>query len=115
MLYEFRVYTALPGRMPDLLARFKDYTVSIWQKHGVVPIGFWTTLIGRSTSELTYILAWNSLADREIKWAAFESDPEWLHAHDESEKDLSNPRAARHCGGGHFHLAFFLNSTPGSS
>ena len=87
MLYELRVYTALPGRMPDLLARFKDHTVSIWQKHGIIPVGFWTTLIGRSTSELTYILAWNSLADREIKWAAFESDKEWLHVRDESEKD----------------------------
>ena len=79
MLYELRVYTALPGRMPDLPARFKDHTVSIWQKHGIIPVGFWTTLIGHSTSELTYILAWNSLADREIKWAAFESDQEWLH------------------------------------
>ncbi len=87
MLYELRVYTALPGRMPDLLARFKDHTVSIWRKHGIIPVGFWTTLIGRSTSELTYILAWNSLADREIKWAAFESDKEWLHVRDESEKD----------------------------
>lgn len=70
----------------DLLARFKDHTVAIWQKHGIVPIGFWTTLIGRSTRELTYILVWNSLADREIKWAAFESDQEWLHVRDESEK-----------------------------
>ncbi len=87
MLYELRVYTAVPGRMPELLARFKDHTVSIWQKHGVVPIGFWTTLIGHSSSELTYILAWNSLAEREIKWAAFQSDPEWLRVRDESEND----------------------------
>jgi NIPSNAP len=87
MIYELRVYTASPGRLPDLLARFKDHTVLIWQKHGIVPIGFWTTLIGRSTSELTYILAWNSFADRETKWNAFLSDPEWLHARDESEKD----------------------------
>ena len=51
-MIELRVYTALPGRMPDLLARFKDHTVSIWQKHGIIPVGFWTTLIGHSTSEL---------------------------------------------------------------
>ena len=87
MLYELRVYTALPGRMPDLITRFKDHTVSIWRRHGIRPVGFWTTLIGRSTSELTYILAWNSLADRETKWAAFERDQEWLHVRDESEKD----------------------------
>ena len=87
MLYELRVYTALPGRMPDLLARFKDHTVSIWQKHGIIPVGFWTTLIGHFTRELPYILAWNFLADREIKWTAFESDQERLHVRDESEKD----------------------------
>jgi hypothetical protein len=87
MLYELRVYTALPGRMPDLIARFKDHTVSIWRRHGIRPVGFWTTLIGRSTSELTYILAWNSLADRETKWAAFERDQEWLQVRGESEKD----------------------------
>jgi hypothetical protein len=87
MIYELRVYTAAPGRMHNLLARFKDHTVPIWQKHGFVPIGFWTTLVGHSSRELTYILAWNSLADREIKWDAFQSDPEWLHVRDESEKD----------------------------
>jgi len=87
MIYELRVYTAAPGRMHNLLARFKDHTVPIWQKHGIVPIGFWTTLVGYSSRELTYILAWNSLADREIKWDAFQSDPEWLHVRDESEKD----------------------------
>jgi hypothetical protein len=87
MIYELRVYTTVPGRMADLLARFKDHTVPIWQKHGIVPIGFWTTLVGHSSSELTYILPWNSLADRENKWAAFQRDPEWIRARDESEKD----------------------------
>jgi hypothetical protein len=33
------------------------------------------------------ILAWEPLADRETKWNAFLSDPEWLHVRDESEKD----------------------------
>ncbi len=86
MLYELRVYTAVPGRLPNMLARFKDHTVSIWQKHGIVPIGFWTTLIGHSHNELTYMLAWTSLAEREIKWTAFQGDPEW-HRVRESEKD----------------------------
>jgi hypothetical protein len=38
MIYELRVYTALPGRMPNLLARFKDHTVSIWQGMGSFPL-----------------------------------------------------------------------------
>ncbi len=66
MLYELRVYTALPGRMSDLLARFKDHALSIWQRHRIIPVGFWTTLIGRSTIELTYILAWNGSASHSV-------------------------------------------------
>ena len=87
MIYELRVYQAVPGRMPKLLARFSDHVISIWQKHGIRPLGFWTTLIGESSSHLTYILEWESLADREVKWTAFQKDPEWHKARDESERD----------------------------
>jgi len=34
----------------------------------------------------------NRLAEREKKWAAFVSDPEWLAGRDESEKDGPNRR-----------------------
>ncbi len=87
MLYELRIYQPVPGRMPKLLARFADQTIPIWVKHGIRPIGFWTTLIGASSSELTYILTWESLAERETKWTAFENDPAWRRARDDSERD----------------------------
>ena len=64
MIYELRVYQPVPGRMPALLARFRDKTVAIWEKHGIRAVGFWTTLIGESSNKLTYMLAWESLADR---------------------------------------------------
>ena len=87
MIYELRVYQPVPGRMPALLARFRDRTVPIWEKHGIRPVGFWTTLVGESSNELTYILAWESLADREARWTAFQNDPAWHEARDESERD----------------------------
>jgi hypothetical protein len=87
MIYELRVYQSIPGRMPELLARFRDQTVSIWEKHGIRPVGFWTTLVGKSSSELTYMLAWESLADRETRWTAFQNDPAWHKARDDSERD----------------------------
>ena len=58
MLYEMRNYHCLPGRLPNLLARFNDHTLEIWAKHGIRQVGFWTTLIGSSNQELTYMLAW---------------------------------------------------------
>ncbi len=87
MIYELRIYRTLPGRLPNLLARFQNHTLRIWERHGIRQAGFWTTLVGESNYDLTYLLAWDSLADREVKWPAFAADPEWLAARAESEKD----------------------------
>ena len=86
MIYELRVYETLPGAMPRLQARFAEKTIAIWERHGIRAIGFWTTLVGESNNELTYILAWESLADREARWGAFAKDPNWIKARDESER-----------------------------
>ncbi|MEJ8846645.1 NIPSNAP family protein [Variovorax rhizosphaerae] len=88
MIYELRIYRTLPGRMPNLLARFNDHTVHIWARLGIQPVGFWTTLVGDSElNVLTYLVAWESLADREAKWPVFLADAEWLRVRAESEKD----------------------------
>jgi NIPSNAP len=87
MLYELRVYDCCPGRLPALLNRFQNHTTKIWERHGIRQGGFWTTLIGNSNHRLTYFLVWESLAEREQKWAKFQADPEWNKARAESEKD----------------------------
>lgn len=87
MIYEMRVYRCLPGRLPALLKRFETVTLKLWEKHGIRPAGFFTTLIGESNQELTYMLAWESLAERETKWTAFQSDPAWIDARAKSEAD----------------------------
>ena len=87
MIYELRVYSCLPNRLPALLRRFNDHTLRIWEKHGIRQAGFWTTLIGQSNNELIYMLAWESMAEREIKWTKFQGDPEWQAARADSEKD----------------------------
>jgi hypothetical protein len=74
MIYELRVYQPVLGKLPKLLARFQDHLIPIWETHGIRPIGFWTTLVGESNNELTYILPWQSLADRETRWTAFLND-----------------------------------------
>src|SRR5258707_9834823 len=77
MIYELRVYHAVPGRLPDLLKRFDTITLKIWQRHGIEQAGFWTVLVGDSNQALYYLLKWDSLADREKKWNTFQADPEW--------------------------------------
>ena len=87
MIYELRIYHTLPGRLPALLKRFDEITLKIWERHGIKQAGFWTTLVGESNTDLTYMLKWESLAEREKKWDAFQADPEWIAKRAETEKD----------------------------
>ena len=87
MIYEMRVYRCVPGRLPALLKRFETITLPIWERHGIRQAGFWTTIVGESNQELTYFLAWDNLAERETKFGAFQSDPEWIAKRAETEKD----------------------------
>jgi hypothetical protein len=87
MMYEMRIYRCLPGRMPALLKRFETATLRIWERHGIRQAGFWTYLVGPSSTELVYMLAWESMAERETKWAEFNRDPEWQKARADSELD----------------------------
>ena len=85
MIYEQRIYTCIPGRLPALLKRFEEHTLKIWEKHGIKQAGFWTVLVGEGSQDLHYMLVWESLADREKKWNTFQADPAWHKARDESE------------------------------
>ena len=87
MIYELRIYHCLPGRLPALLQRFEKATLAMWQKHGIRQAGFWTVAVGESSNDLYYLLQWESLAEREKKWPAFMTDPDWVKARAESEKD----------------------------
>jgi len=87
MIYELRIYHCMPGRLPAVMNRFETITLGIWERHGIRQAGFWTTLVGSSNQTLTYLLAWESLEDREAKWAAFQADPEWIEKRAETEKN----------------------------
>lgn len=76
MIYEYRVYHVLPGRMPDLNARFAEITLSYFKKHGIQVVGFWQTVIGGPSNTLHYMLAFRDLAHREQAWASFAADSE---------------------------------------
>ncbi len=89
MLYEQRIYHAMPGRMPDLLKRFESITLGFFERYGIRQAGFWTIAVGGSTSELIYLLQWESMAEREQKWNAFASDPDWVR----QKKPRPKPKA----------------------
>src|SRR5689334_25216318 len=95
MIYELRVYHCVPGRLPDLLKRFDTITLKLWDKHGIRQAGFWTTLVGESNQDLTYLLKWETLAEREQKFAPFGDRPERLEGRAQSGKKGQNDTSHR--------------------
>lgn len=87
-VFELRTYYALPGRMPNLLARFRNHTVKLFEKHGITNIGYWVPADAPgSENTLIYLVAFPSREAAKKSWDAFRADPDWLKARAESEKD----------------------------
>ena len=84
MLYESRIYHTVPGRLPAINDRFAKHTIGFFKKYGIGILGFWNDEIGTS-NQLTYILSFDSMADREQKWDAFQADPGWHQVRAETE------------------------------
>jgi len=86
MIYELRVYDAVPGKLPALNKRFAEITLGYFEKHGLKVVGFWTDEVG-TNNRLTYMLAFDDMAQREKAWAAFRADSERVKVFAETEKD----------------------------
>jgi hypothetical protein len=87
MIYELRVYHCLPGKLPALSKRFETVTCALFEKHGIRQVGFWTVAIGESNHDFVYMLEWDSHAERDRRFAAFQADPDWIAARAKSEGD----------------------------
>ncbi len=85
-LFEYRVYEAVPGKLPALHRRFSTTTLGFFKKHGIGVVGFWDVVAG-TTNELHYILRYDDLAHREKAWGAFQADEGWARARAETEAD----------------------------
>jgi hypothetical protein len=86
-VYELRTYTTHPGKLPDLLARFRNHTTKLFEKHGITNIGYWVPADEPLKSNtLIYIVAHKDRAAAKKSWDAFRNDPEWIRVRDESEK-----------------------------
>ena len=87
MIHELRIYHCVSGQIPVLLKRFEEITLPLWEKHGICQAGFWTVEVGPSNHDLYYMLEWESMGERDLRWTNFTTDPEWLQKKAETEKD----------------------------
>ena len=74
--FEMRTYYAAPGKLDDLNARFRDHTMDLFKKHGMVNIGYWVP-VDNTNNTLIYLLAYPSREAREKSWKEFGADPDW--------------------------------------
>ena len=77
-VFELRIYTATPGNLDNLHARFRDHTTRIFGNHGMKVVGYWTpTSEEESENTLVYMLEHASQDAADASWRAFGQDPEW--------------------------------------
>ncbi len=86
MTYEMRTYHCKPEHIGRLTARFEHDVLPLWEEYGIRLVGFWQTAVG-PLMDVMYILAWDSLAERESLWSAYQADERWLEIKQQSEAE----------------------------
>lgn len=85
-LYELRVYHAEPGKLDDLLTRFRDHTVGLFKKAGITNVGYWVP-VDNKDKLLIYLLSYPDRVSRDASWEKFLADADWKKAYAASRKD----------------------------
>ena len=85
-VYELRVYHTYEGKLDDLLRRFREHTMQIFEKHGIHNVAYWTPTDDPAKGKtLFYILAHPSREAATANWKGFRDDPEWQEVQKKSE------------------------------
>ena len=87
-VFELRTYTTMEGKLPNLLARFRDHTRRIFEKHGITNIAYWVPQDApESENTLIYIIAHDNRDAAAESWKDFIADPEWTEVSRASQVD----------------------------
>ena len=87
-VYELRIYHVVPGKLDELLARFRDHTMKIFERHGMKNVAYWTPVDEpQKSNTLIYILEHPSRAAAVDNWKSFQDDPEWKKVKAKSEEN----------------------------
>ena len=86
-VFELRTYTATPGNLPLLHARFRDHTLGLFARHGMTNLWYWQLAKDQAGADntLVYLLAHASTEAAKASFDAFRADPEWIAAKAASE------------------------------
>jgi hypothetical protein len=82
-VFELRTYHTNEGKLDDLLARFRNHTTRLFEKHGMTNVGYWVPREQPNT--LIYVLSYPNREAATKAWDAFRKDPDWVSARTASE------------------------------
>jgi len=85
VFFELRTYYCHPDKLENLLTRFEDHTMALFEKHGMVNMGYWLP-IDNANNKLVYLLGYQNREQRDEAWAAFAKDPEWIKVYEASRE-----------------------------
>ncbi len=85
-VYEMRTYTAHEGKLDNLLARFREHTCKLFEKHGMTNVGYFVPTADNN-NQLVYFLSYPSRDARDVSWAAFLNDADWKAVYQKSRSD----------------------------
>jgi len=96
-VFELRTYTASPGNLKHLNARFRDHTVELFKKHGITNIAYWNPMEGQDGAgeKLVYMLSHKSVEAAKVSFGTFLKDPAWVSARKASEEKAGGPLTIR--------------------
>jgi hypothetical protein len=87
-VYELRIYHVAPGKLEELLARFRDHTMKIFERHGMKNVAYWTPVDDpQKGNTLIYILQHSSRTAADANWNSFREDQEWKSVKAKSEEN----------------------------
>jgi len=106
-VYELRIYHVIEGKLPALLARFRDHTIAIFARHNMKSVAFWTPTDEPQNPTPSFTSSSIPAAKPPIaNWKSFRVDPEWISVRDQSEA------AGKTRGKNRFHLSLHYRLFP---
>jgi hypothetical protein len=76
-VFEIRTYTTNPGKLDALNARFRDHTMSAFDRHHMKNVAYWTPEDAPlSQNTLIYVISHDSREAAKANWDGFRSDAE---------------------------------------
>ena len=87
-VFELRTYTCNEGKLPDLLKRFREHTMEIFERHHMHNVGYWIPADEPlHSTTLIYMISHESREAATANWKAFREDPEWQKVSKASEEN----------------------------